>query len=76
MYEVNIEQTKTLQLPDLIESVIGGEEVVFTQNNLPVAKLVAVEQQKARPQFGSGKGLFTMAEDFDEPLEDFEEYRK
>lgn len=76
MYEVNIEQTKTLRLPDLIASVIEGEEVVFTQNNLPVAKLIAVEPEKPRPQFGSAKGLFTMAEDFNEPLEDFEEYRK
>ena len=76
MYEVNIEQTKTLQLPDLIESVIKGEEIVFTQNDLPVAKLVAVKKEKPRPQFGSAKGLFTLAEDFDAPLKDFDEYRK
>ena len=76
MYEVNIEQTKTLQLQDLIESVIKGEEIVFTQNDLPVAKLVAVKKEKPRPQFGSAKGLFTLAEDFDAPLKDFDEYRK
>ncbi|MCY7347144.1 MAG: DUF2281 domain-containing protein [Pyrinomonadaceae bacterium] len=76
MYEVTVEKTTTLQLPDLIESVIKGEEVVFTQNDLPVAKLVAVKQEKPRPQFGSAKGLFTLAEDFDAPLEDFDEYRK
>ncbi len=76
MYEVTVEKTTTLQLPDLIESVIKGEEIVFTQNDLPVAKLVAVKQKKPRPQFGSAKGLFTLAEDFDQPLEDFDEYRK
>jgi antitoxin (DNA-binding transcriptional repressor) of toxin-antitoxin stability system len=76
MYEVMVEKTATLQLPDLIESVIKGEEIVFTQNDLPVAKLIAVRQEKPRPQFGSAKGLFTMAEDFDAPLEDFDEYRK
>ena len=76
MYEVTVEKTTTLQLPDLIESVIKGEEIVFTQNDLPVAKLVAVKQEKPRPQFGSAKGMFTMAEDFDAPLEDFDEYRK
>jgi antitoxin (DNA-binding transcriptional repressor) of toxin-antitoxin stability system len=76
MYEVTVEKTKTLQLPDLIESVIKGEEIVFTQNDLPVAKLVAVRQEKPRPQFGSAKGLFTMTEDFEQPLEDFDEYRK
>ena len=76
MFEVSIEKTPTIQLPDLIDSVLGGEEVVFTQNNLPIAKLVAVRQEKPRPQFGSAKGLFTLAEDFSEPLEDFNEYRK
>ena len=76
MFEVSVEKTSTVQLPDLIDSVVKGEEVVFTQNNLPVAKLVAVRQEKPRPQFGSAKGLFVMAEDFNEPLEDFDEYRK
>ncbi len=76
MYQVSVEKTPTIQLPDLIDSVLGGEEVVFTQNDLPVAKLVAVHQEKPRPQFGSAKGLFEMAEDFNEPLEDFDEYRK
>ncbi|MDQ3713934.1 MAG: DUF2281 domain-containing protein [Acidobacteriota bacterium] len=76
MYQVSVEKTSSVQLPDLIDSVINGEEVVFTQNNLPIAKLVAVRQEKPRPQFGSAKGLFVLAEDFDEPLEDFDEYRK
>jgi antitoxin (DNA-binding transcriptional repressor) of toxin-antitoxin stability system len=76
MNQVSVEKTPTIQLPDLIDSVLGGEEVVFTQNDLPVAKLVAVHQEKPRPQFGSAKGLFEMAEDFNEPLEDFDEYRK
>ncbi len=76
MFEVSVEKTSMEKLPDLIDSVVKGEEVIFTQNNLPVAKLVAVRQEKTRPQFGSAKGLFVMAEDFDEPLEDFDEYRK
>lgn len=76
MFEVSVEKTPIVQLPDLIDSVVNGEEVVFTQNDLPIAKLVAVRQQKPRPQFGSAKGLFVLAEDFNEPLEDFDEYRK
>ncbi len=71
MYEVSVEKTETIQLPDLIESVIEGEEVVFTRNNLPIARLVAVRQEKPHPQFGSAKGLFMMAEDFNEPLTDY-----
>ncbi len=76
MYQVSVEKTSAVQLSDLIDSVIKGEEVVFTQNNLPIAKLVAVRREKPRPQFGSAKGLFEMAEDFNEPIADFDEYRK
>ena len=68
MFEVSIEKTQTIQLPELIDSVVNGEEVVFTENNRPVAKLVAVRADKPPPQFGSAKGLFEMADDFDEPL--------
>lgn len=27
-----------------------------------------------KPKFGSGKGMFVMSPDFDEPLDDFKEY--
>jgi hypothetical protein len=30
--------------------------------------------QKGKPKFGSGKGMFIMKPDFDEPLNDFKEY--
>ena len=29
-----------------------------------------------KPQFGSGKGMFIMKPDFDEPLDDFNEYMR
>jgi len=76
MYEVSIEKTRSHELNDLIDSVVNGEEVIFTQDNLPIAKLVALPRTKPTPQFGSAKGLFVMAKDFNEPLADFDEYRK
>lgn len=30
--------------------------------------------KKRKPKFGSGKGMFIMKPDFDEPLNDFKEY--
>lgn len=33
-----------------------------------------IEAEKPEPKFGALKGMFIMAEDFDEPLEDFKEY--
>lgn len=31
-------------------------------------------QEEKKPQFGSGKGMFIMKPNFDEPLDDFKEY--
>jgi antitoxin (DNA-binding transcriptional repressor) of toxin-antitoxin stability system len=72
MYEVSVEKTKSAELHDFIDSVVNGEEIIFTQDDLPIAKLVAVLQNKPRPRFGSAKGLFVMAKDFNAPLENFD----
>ena len=42
-----------------------GEEIVITQYDRPVLKLVPVVAPPARRKAGSAKGLITMASDFD-----------
>lgn len=32
------------------------------------------KQKKVKPKFGSGKDMFIMKPDFDQPLDDFKEY--
>ncbi|MBC7796696.1 MAG: type II toxin-antitoxin system Phd/YefM family antitoxin [Pyrinomonadaceae bacterium] len=76
MYQISVEEAKTIQLPDLLDSVAKGQEIIFTQNNQPIAKLTSIAQTKPRPQFGSAKGLITFADDFNEPIEDFADYLK
>lgn len=73
MHQVNIEEAKD-HLPDLIDAAVKGEEIVITKDEQHRVKLVPIPRTKPRPQFGSGKGLITMSDDFDEPLKDFEEY--
>lgn len=73
MHQVSIEEAKTT-LPDLIEAAVGGDEVRIAKDDQHIVKLVPVSGTKSVPQFGSAKGLITMAEDFDAPLEDFDEY--
>ncbi|MGA9996191.1 MAG: type II toxin-antitoxin system prevent-host-death family antitoxin [Pyrinomonadaceae bacterium] len=75
MYQIEIDKAKA-QIADLFKTALEGEEVVITQNDQPVLKLVPIAHSKPRPQFGSAKGLITMSDDFDEPLEDFEEYMR
>ena len=73
MHQVSIEEAKTT-LPDLIEAAVGGDEVRIVKDDQHIVKLVPVSGTKPMPQFGSAKGLIEMAEDFDAPLEDFDEY--
>lgn len=61
-------------MPDLIEAAVGGDEVRIAKDDEHIVRLVPVFGMKPVPQFGSAKGLITMAEDFDAPLNDFDEY--
>ena len=66
------------KLKELIHRLAPGEEVIITENEHPVAKLVS-EQPKppptSRPGPGLCKGMITyIAPDFDAPLEDMKEY--
>ncbi|WP_414545469.1 MULTISPECIES: type II toxin-antitoxin system Phd/YefM family antitoxin [Nostocaceae] len=62
------------KLPELIEAALCGEEIIIIKENQPVVKLTPVVPVKRRPKFGSAKGLITISDDFDKPLEDFKEY--
>ena len=73
MYQVSLEEAK-VQFLRLIQEAMHGQEIVITQNNVPLLKLVSIPRSKPRAQFGSAKGLITMSDDFDAPLEDFKEY--
>ncbi|MCC5607940.1 type II toxin-antitoxin system Phd/YefM family antitoxin [Nostoc sp. CHAB 5834] len=61
-------------LSDLIEAALSGEEVIIIKDNQPVVKLTPVSPVKHRRQPGSAKGLITISDDFDAPLEEFKEY--
>jgi len=68
-----IEKAKA-QIESLIQTALAGEEVVITRNEQPVLKLISISPVKSRRQSGSARGLITMSDDFNEPLEDFAEY--
>ena len=73
MSSVTLEEA-TASLTQLIHRLIPGEEVVITQDDLPIARLLPVEAPRER-QLGTLQGtVLYMAPDFDAPLEDFREY--
>ncbi len=77
MYQVDIVEAKE-KLAELIEAAMRGEEVAITQDNQPVVKLVGItpaNQKRWPSKPGSAKGMVWVSDDFDEPLEEFKEYR-
>ncbi|MCO5185835.1 MAG: DUF2281 domain-containing protein [Anaerolineae bacterium] len=62
------------QIIHLFELAASGEEIVISKDNRPFVKLSPANGTKRWRQFGSAKGLIEMADDFDEPLADFQEY--
>ena len=62
------------QLPGLIEQAAQDGEVILTQDGEPVAKIIPIARAQRPRQFGSARGQIHMAEDFDAPLEDFNDY--
>ena len=64
-----------LTIPELLDRLTPGDEVILTRNRQPVAQLVTEQAKPPRPAPGLGKGsLIYMAPDFDAPLEEFQEF--
>jgi prevent-host-death family protein len=73
MQQITLDEASQ-HLSDLVEAALGGEEVIIMKDNQPVIKLTPVLPIKHRRQPGSAKGMVTMTDDFDAPLEEFQEY--
>jgi prevent-host-death family protein len=71
---ITIEEAQAT-LKELIDKLAPGEEVIITDNQRPVAKLVGERSAcPPRPAPGLGKGsILYMAPDFDEPMEESSE---
>jgi len=75
MYQVTPDEAKT-QLNDLIKAALAGETVFITQDAEHKVQLVPITHTTRDRVAGIGKGTFTMSDDFDAPLSDFEEYMR
>ncbi len=73
MHKINLQEAET-RLAQLIEEAASGEEVIITRNDGSAFKIVPITTNVPRPKFGSAKGKVKIADDFDEPLPDFEDY--
>ena len=71
---ITIEEAQS-GLRELIRRLEPGEEVVITEDQRPVARLVTEPKPKAglRPPPGLGKGFLSILSEDDEHLKDFED---
>ena len=59
--------TKLRKLPENLKTeVLDFIDFLLNKSGKP--------KNNSSPKFGSGRGMFVMKDDFDEPLEDFKEY--
>ena len=76
MTTISLEEAQA-NLAQLIHQLPPGNELVITENNMPVARLMISGGLPARTprRPGTLRGtVLYMAPDFDAPLEDFKEY--
>jgi antitoxin (DNA-binding transcriptional repressor) of toxin-antitoxin stability system len=74
MTTVSIEEAQA-KLPELIDHLAEGDQLVITRDDRPVARLSAEEKPKRKPRkAGNCKGMLTIVADDDEHLNDFAEY--
>lgn len=74
MISISLEEAQA-QLPTLIYNLKPGEELLITDNNRLLAKLVGqTSLLSQRPQPGLCKGMITITADDEEHLQDFAEY--
>ena len=69
MIEINIHEAKT-HLSRLLRRVSAGEEVIIARAGKPVAKIVPIKPARVKRIAGRDRGLFTVPDDFDKPLDE------
>ena len=75
MVTVSLQEAQAT-LPELIRRLAPGEELVITDDDRPVARLTPAPPPLKKPrEFGTLRGTVLSMEHFDDPLEEFEEYR-
>jgi prevent-host-death family protein len=67
---VNVHQART-HLSQLLQEVEAGQDVVIARSGVPIARLVAWHEPHAMVAApGAMRGLITLSDDFDAPLDD------
>ena len=70
--KVSVYEAKS-KLSQMINKALEGEDVIITRNGRDTVKLTPVTKKKG-DWIGMYEGQIVIHDDFDDPLEEFEEY--
>jgi len=70
--KVSVYEAKS-KLSQMINAALEGEEVIITRNGHVTVQLTPVHEKKS-DWIGMYEGQIVIHDDFDDPLEEFEEY--
>ncbi len=73
MSSVTLEEVQA-RLPQLLKQLEPGEEITVIDQGQPLAYVKKAERTTWACKAGSAKGQIHIATDFDDPLEEFQEY--
>ncbi|MBF0572188.1 MAG: prevent-host-death protein [Desulfamplus sp.] len=71
MQKITLNEAK-IRLDELLTMVVLGNDVIIAKEDGTAFKIVPLSQPY--PKFGSAKGLVEIGDDFNDPIEGFEEY--
>ena len=74
MKQYSLQDAQT-HLQELIEKAVQGQQILIQTDSQTMVKLVPVAPVKEPRKAGSARGLVQLADDFDAPLADFDDYR-
>lgn len=74
MKTVTIHEAKT-HLSRLIREALTGEEIIIARGREPLVRITPIKSAIIERQFGCAKGIVEyISDDFDAPLDDFQDY--
>jgi antitoxin (DNA-binding transcriptional repressor) of toxin-antitoxin stability system len=71
MREVALQEAKE-HLSELIDAALAGETIMIVADGARAVQLTPARFGPGEPTFGSARGLFTVSDDFDAPVEEFD----
>ncbi|MFM7904366.1 MAG: type II toxin-antitoxin system Phd/YefM family antitoxin [Microcystis sp.] len=73
MMQLTVDEAKN-QLSELLKAASKGEQVIIQNNEGQDFKIISLAPTVKHPQYGSAKGIVKMLDNFDDPIEEFENY--